>query len=150
MGKQPSDVDPICLSFIVCEKLIHDAITNQRSVVGIVSQLHGTKFPIITAPLWLFGEITSCHGQSVLNFEIVDVDDARPPVFSAEVVINIENPLAVSQFAFRTHPLTFPEPGDYRVRLICSNRYLLERRIILNLVAPPQSMGDNPSGTPEG
>jgi hypothetical protein len=137
MAEQNNDVTPLCLSFFICDRVIKDAMSGQQSVIGIVTQVHTTKFPAVSPPVWIWAELTSGHGQTPLSIEIVDCDEKRDPVMRAEAVVDFGDPLAISQMALQLPSLVFPEPGDYRLRLISKGAYVAERRLLLHLVQPP-------------
>lgn len=131
-----NNVVPIALSFMLCDRVILDQMTGQHSVIGIVTQVHATKFPVRSPRLCMWAELVGGHGETPLLFEIVDVNEKRDPVMRTEVVMNFTDPLAVSQMSIVVPPLPFPEPGDYRVRLLSKGTYVVERRLLLNLVTP--------------
>lgn len=138
----PNRPIPICLSFVLCDRVISDAMTNQYSLIGIIQQIHANKFPARTPPITVFWELTSCHGPTPLRIEIVDVNEIRPPVMEAETTMNFQDPRAVTQAALKLSGLIFPEPGEYRLRMICHGEFVADRRIALLSLAPPQQKPD--------
>lgn len=130
---------PMVLSFLLCDRLIIDANTGQQSLIGIVTQVQALKFPVASPPLWFFAELASGHGQVPVRFEIVDVNEARPPVIDVEVLMNFPDPRAIVHIGLRLPPLIFPEPGDYRLRMLSRGEFLADRRIVIGAVAPPPS-----------
>ena len=128
---QPSPVAPVVLTLLLCEKVIVDARTEQYSLVGLVSNVNASKFPVRSPNLCIFTEVTGGHGVTALTVRIVDVDEEREPVVKLDLKLSLENPLAVTQFVFGMPPLVFPEPGDYRLQAICEGTRLLEKRLIL-------------------
>ena len=128
---QPSPVAPVVLTLLLCEKVIVDARTEQYSLVGLVSNVNASKFPVRSPNLCIFTEVTGGHGVTALTVRIVDVDEEREPVVKLDLKLNLENPLAVTQFVFGMPPLVFPEPGDYRLQALSGGSRLLEKRLIL-------------------
>ncbi len=131
MTEQQSPVAPVVLTLLLCEKAIVDARTQQYSLVGLVSNVNATRFPVRSPNLCIYAEVTGGHGVTGLTVRIVDVDEIREPVVGLDVEVNMENPLAVTQFVFGMPPLVFPEPGDYRLQALSGGIRLLEKRIIL-------------------
>ncbi len=135
MGDQ-SSISPVVLTLLLCEKAIVDARTQQYSLVGLVSNVNATRFPVRSPNLCIYAEVTGGHGLSSLAVRIVDVDEEREPVVALDVEVKLENPLAVTQFVFGMPPLIFPEAGDYRLQALSGGNRLLEKRIILRQAAP--------------
>jgi hypothetical protein len=131
MAEQQSPIAPVVLTQLLCEKVIVDARTQQYSLVGLVSNVNTTKFPVRSPNLCIFAEVTGGHGLTALTVRIVDVDEQRDPVVKLDLDVSLEDPLAVTQFVFGMPRLVFPEPGDYRLQALCAGSRLLEKRIIL-------------------
>ncbi len=138
MAQQQSPIAPVVLTLLLCEKIIVDARTQQYSLVGLVSNVNASRFPVRSPSLCIYTEVTGGHGLTTLSVRIVDVDEVRDPVVKLELELNLENPLAVSQFVFGLPPLIFPEAGDYRLQALAAGSRLLEKRLILRQAAPEE------------
>ena len=138
----PSPVAPVVHTLLLGEKVIVDARTQQYSLVGLVSNVNASRFPVRSPNLCIFTEVTGGHGVTTLMVKIIDVDEKREPVVKVELQLNLENPLAVTQFVFGMPPLVFPKPGDYRLQAISSGAMLLEKRLVLREASPPQVLAD--------
>ncbi len=136
MTQQQSQVAPVVLTLLLCEKVIVDARTQQYSLVGLVSNVNASRFPVRSPNLCIYSEITGGHGVTALTVRIVDVNEERDPVVKLDVEVNLEDPLAVTQFVFGMPSLVFPEPGVYRLQALFSGSGLLEKRLILRPAAP--------------
>ena len=131
MTEQQSPVAPICLTLLLCEKVIVDARTQQYSLVGLVSNVNASRFPVRSPSLCIYTEVTGGHGVTPLTVRIVDVDEARESVVKLDLEVNLEDPLAVTQVVLGMPRLVFPEAGDYRLQAMSGGTRLLEKRIIL-------------------
>ncbi len=131
MTEQQSPVAPIVLTLLLCEKVIVDARTQQYSLIGLVSNVNASRFPVRSPSLCIYTEVTGGHGVTPLTVRIVDVDEERDSVVKLDLEVNLEDPLAVTQVVFGMPRLVFPEPGDYRLQAICEGTRLLEKRLIL-------------------
>ena len=131
MTEPQSPVAPIVLTLLLCEKVIVDARTQQYSLVGLVSNVNATRFPVRSPSLCIYTEVTGGHGVTPLTVRIVDVDEKREPVVKLDLEVNLEDPLAVTQVVFGMPRLVFPGAGDYRLQAVSGGTRLLEKRIIL-------------------
>ena len=133
---EQSSIAPVVLTLLLTEKVIVDARTQQYSLVGLVSNVNASRFPVRSPNLCIFTEVTGGHGVTAISVRIVDVDETRDPVVKLDLQLNLENPLAVTQFVFGMPPLIFPEPGDYRLQALSAGSRLLEKRLILREAKP--------------
>ena len=143
MADQQSPVAPIVLTLLLCEKVIVDARTQQYSLIGLVSNVNASKFPVRSPSLCIYTEVTGGHGVTPLSVRIVDVDEVREPVVKLDLEVNLEDPLAVTQVVFGMPRLVFPEPGDYRLQALSGTTQLLEKRLILREASVPDDDDDD-------
>lgn len=142
---EQSPVAPIVLTLLLCERVIVDARTQQYSLIGLVSNVNASRFPVRSPTLCIYTEVTGGHGVTPLTVLIVDVDEKREPVVKLDLEVNLEDPLAVTQVVFGMPRLVFPHPGDYRIQVVCDGSRLLEKRLILR----EASASDVPGGIME-
>ncbi len=142
MTEPQSPVAPIVLTLLLCEKVIVDARTQQYSLVGLVSNVNATRFPVRSPSLCIYTEVTGGHGVTPLTVRIVDVDEKREPVVKLDLEVNLEDPLAVTQVVFGMPRLVFPELGDYRLQAVSGGTRLLEKRIILREATGSELSGE--------
>ncbi len=138
MAESQSPVAPIVLTLLLCEKVIVDARTQQYSLIGLVSNVNASRFPVRSPSLCIYTEITGGHGITPLTVRIVDVDEKLDPVVKLDLEVNLEDPLAVTQVVFGMPRLVFPEMGDYRLQAISGGTRLLEKRLILREATPSE------------
>jgi len=138
MAEPQSPVAPIVLTLLLCEKVIVDARTQQYSLIGLVSNVNASRFPVRSPSLCIYTEITGGHGITPLTVRIVDVDEKLDPVVKLDLEVNLEDPLAVTQVVFGMPRLVFPEMGDYRLQAISGGTRLLEKRLILREATPSE------------
>ncbi len=142
MTENSTPVAPVFLTLMLCERIIHDAISGQHSLIGLVSNINAPRFPVQTPSLAIFTELTGCHGVVGMTFRIVDVNEERPPVCQIDLQGQMDDPLAVAQFAFGVPSMVFPQEGDYRVQAVVSGVAELEKRLMVRMVAPREPQGD--------
>ena len=126
------------LSLLLAETHLTDARTGQSSLVGILDHLHGARYPVMMSKVCVFAELTNGRGTVPVSFRVIDADEARPPVFTANVEVAFPDPLAISQIACGAVGATFPEPGEYRVQVLCGGMVLAERRLVMILDKPAE------------
>lgn len=134
--------NPDVLALLVCDQIITDRLTGKQSLIGMFSAIHAMRFPVTHPQLAVFASMTGGHSRVPLTIRLVDANEARPPLVQGQGQVEFQNPLAVANLALQFHGLTFPEPGEYRVQLLCRDELLREARLRLMLARPrPQQQG---------
>lgn len=147
MNNLPS---PEVLALLVCDQIITDRLTGKQSLIGMFSAIHAVRFPVTHPQLAVFASMTGGHSRVPLTIRMVDANEARPPLVQGQGQVEFQNPLAVANLALQFHGLTFPEPGEYRVQLLCRDELLREARLRLMLARTrPKKSGadDSPSSS---
>jgi len=85
-------------------------------------------------PLY-FASAVMIDGQVLVELRLVDVDEARPPVFRQLISATFNGPLDVQEIVFHHHKVRIPVEGDYRLMLTVYRpnfthpEFVIERRI---------------------
>lgn len=134
---------PIALGLIIADAMFRDLGSGKISIQGIYNAIGAPRFPWTHPSMMVYGAITDGRpGKTPLMLRLVDVDEAREPVFEAATEVDLPDPHTIAEFVLPLIGLTFPEPGDYRLQLIGANdSVLIERRI---LVVPLQQNPETP------
>ncbi len=59
------------------------------------------------------------------------MNDEREPIFLLEQEVELDDPQMVLEAVFQIPEVTFPSPGEYRLKLFANQEFLIERRLIL-------------------
>ncbi|MFQ5491035.1 MAG: hypothetical protein ACE5GE_09965 [Phycisphaerae bacterium] len=129
---------PDILSLIVCDQIITDRLTGKQSLIGMFSTIHSWRFPVMHPNLCVYVALTEGRGKTPLTIRIIDADDARPPVVEGTGVVEFNNPRAIANLALQFQGLTFPQPGEYRVQILCNQAPLRDARLTLVKVDRPK------------
>ena len=144
MGR--TGMEPDVLSLIVCDQIITDRVTGKQSLIGMFSRIHAVRFPATQPQLCVHVALTDGHGKTPLMIRIVDSEDARPPVVQGEGVVDFKNPRAIANLALQFYGLSFPQPGEYRIQLLCNGTLMREARLEL---VPARRRGKPPQRPPK-
>ena len=80
----------------------------------------------------IYLDLTNGRGKVDIKVQIVDTDEVREPVWSADLEFEFADPRMVGEFDFMAGGLEFPEPGEYRVQVYANDEFIIERRLLLN------------------
>lgn len=122
--------EPVVLALTLCDLIYLDPATGKRSLLGLFSVAVGATFPLTLGHMAIHAALTECIGKLLLTLRIVDVNEVRQPVVEVKGDVDSDDPLTVIDLGFVMGPVSFPEPGEYRIQLFCNGTPLMERRLI--------------------
>jgi hypothetical protein len=136
-GQGPFPQSPICLALILAQDVSYDNETGLLSIVGPYSSLSVEQFPVNFISMQAYTVLTACDGQVMVELQMVDVNEVRPPVFRQLVSAYFDGPQDVQEVIFHHFNVTIPVDGEYRLLLTVYRsdfthpEFVVERRLIV-------------------
>jgi len=128
---------PSLVSFLICDQVIDDKLSNKKSAIGIFNTILVPKLPTSIQQMAILASVTEIPGRVELEIRLIrDTDDAV--LFSGKGAVEAPNPLAVVALLFAMQGVHIPEPGQYAFELL-SRGEILGRRRFQVLVRPPNT-----------
>lgn len=135
-----TELAPMLLSAIICDRVIFDKITGMPSLINIIQNINLPKFPIRHASLIFFCELTDGHGLTNTSVRLVDVQDDEKILFEQHGTVQFKDVKQVVSLAVNLQGIVFKTPGEYRFQILANDQLLGERRVICKQVEmPPQA-----------
>ena len=127
---------PTCVAIIICNEVIEDKWTNNKTLVGLFNSIGAPSLPANHPRMFIMASLTDGRGE--WPFALTIESPSGQPLFKAEGQIRFDNPLVVHDVVVEVRGLPIPEAGEYRVELLCGQRLLTSRRFsVLQQQAPP-------------
>ena len=109
---------PVINATLVCDSVIHEAVTNKNSLIGVFENINVTEFPYVHHSLCVYVKLTQIRGRHHLRLELLDL---RNNTINAK----IETPEALTigqsedtlEFVYTLNKLQFKHAGDYEFRI---------------------------------
>ncbi|MFA5422569.1 MAG: hypothetical protein WC374_01765 [Phycisphaerae bacterium] len=141
-----SEVPPVLLSAIICDRVIFDRVTGMPSLINILQVLNSPKFPVRSGQLVFFCELTNGHGSTQTTVRLVDVSNNEKAVFEKTGTVDFKDVKHVLSLAVSLQGVVFEHPGEYRFQILADGQLLGERMILCRQVTvnPPQQ-GQGPA-----
>lgn len=137
-----SEVTPVLLSAIICDRVIFDRISGMPSIINIIQAINAPKYPIRYNQLIFFCEMTNGHGGTRLKIRLVDVENQDNIVFEQGQAVDFKDVKHIVTVAINLMGIAFQQPGEYRFQLFANDTLLGERSVVCRQVAmPPQHQG---------
>jgi hypothetical protein len=141
-----SEVPPILLSAIICDRVIFDKITGMPSLINIIQNINGPKYPLRSGQFIFFCELTNGHGETKTKIRLIDAQQDDKIIFEQSGVVKFEDVRGIVTLAINLRGIVFDKPGEYRFQLLAEDHLLGERRIICRQVNPPNGSDNKQSG----
>lgn len=120
---------PVLLAMLLCERIITDKDTMQKSLIGVFDQANSKSFPM-GRPMTVFARIADAHGNYDFKIEMVHIEDDKV-IGEGTLKGEIQDRLLTWDLVFNL-PVTIPKEGHYEFRLYADRMYL--GRAALNAV----------------
>ncbi len=124
-----TEIQPILLSVITCNRVIFDKVTGKPSIIDIVQTINAPRYPARHPQIVFFCELTNGHGTTKVKIRLVDAQEEEKFIFEKEGTVRFKDVKQIVTLAMDLHGIVFPNPGEYRFQLFTGGYLLGERRI---------------------
>ncbi len=134
-------------AILICDQIIHESVTNKKSLIGIFEDIHISAFPHSYPRIAVYVNLTDAHGKYVLELRLVSSADNSVIGSGKTPEVQIDSPLRTCEFALQIQNLVFRNPGFYEFQvfanaeLIATKAFNVKR---VKLPAPPPPPGVEP------
>lgn len=132
-----TEIQPILLSAIICDRVIFDKMSGAPSLIDIVQTINAPQYPLRHGRLVFYCELTNGHGDTNTKIRLIDLNEDEKVIFEQQGQIKFKDVQQVVTLAVNMGGLVFPHPGEYRFQLLTSDQLLGERRIICRKIKLP-------------
>lgn len=132
MGKA---LKPVVNAMLVCDKVITEAGTNKKSLIGVFENINAYKFPCIHHFLTVYVKLTDANGRYTFCLELVDLE-RNVIIGKGEMPkeVEIDNPLTIHDLVFNLSSLKFEHPGKYEFRIFANDEVFGQKTFFVNKV----------------
>lgn len=124
-----------CVALIICDLVIEDVRTHNKTVVGMFNQVGALSFPCIQPRLTILAALTEGRTATSVKLRLNRVENERP-LLEVTGSVEFKDPLRVTDFIYELRNVVFPEPGLYAVSIHEGECMLRERRFLVQELQP--------------
>ncbi|HEX5012230.1 MAG TPA: hypothetical protein VFY71_17720 [Planctomycetota bacterium] len=134
---------PVCLAFLVCERVEYDAVAGRHALVGLFEDMTVSGVPATCPSLLAYAELTGMTGPVDLVLRLVQLlpgpdSEGRPRSARPIRAWNYPNPVllaerTVAKIGIQLHEVKCPEAGHDLFILEANATPLVARRFTVNL-----------------
>ncbi|HEY3332508.1 MAG TPA: hypothetical protein VGK19_20935 [Capsulimonadaceae bacterium] len=129
------DSPPTCLSVIICNEVIEDKRTNNKTLVSLFNGIVINTLPATHPRMFIMASLTDGRGKWPVSFIIRDPEGNKILHFDGEAVF--QDPLSVLDISVEVQGLALPSVGVYFVDLMTGAYPLGHRRFTVYMNQPP-------------
>ncbi|MHC5080710.1 MAG: DUF6941 family protein [Planctomycetota bacterium] len=121
-------MDPSCLAIVLCDYVIEDKATNNKSLIGLFNRINATHFPCQHPRMVIFVTLTDGRGKTELEV-FLEHGETRKEIFKAGGKVDFKDPNHVIDIVFDLRGVTFEAPGPFFVGIRSKAGRLLGERV---------------------
>jgi hypothetical protein len=132
ISPQKSSIMPFqklkCLSLVLCENVIEDKRTNNKSLIGLFNRITGPTLPLLYPKLCIVVSLTGGRGTVPINIRISSLQNNEEILkLSGEVTFN--DSLAVIDLVLECRNVPFKKAGVHAMTVYAgTEQMIVERR----------------------
>ena len=129
---------PVIKAFLVCDKVIQDAQSGKKSLIGIFHEIRANRFPTLHPELYIYANMTDAHGHYDFEIRFVNVSSGGQVMGTSQPSpIDIPGPLKTTELSAFLRRLELPSPGMYEFQLIANGQLAATKAIRVSALNPP-------------
>lgn len=141
--QQPKNGEsPVCLAINICNEVIVDARTNNKSLISCFNGIVAQSIPAVHPRMFIMVSLTNVFANTEFTISARDPNYAEVMQFKAQIAAS--DPIAVHDLMIEVQNFNLPLAGTYFVDVLQGDTLLSERRFLVQL-APPQQPGQIPA-----
>ncbi|MBU0683581.1 MAG: hypothetical protein ABIH85_04605 [Candidatus Omnitrophota bacterium] len=139
MGKAQK---PIVNAMLICDRIITEAGTNKKSLIGIFENISAYKFPCVHHFLAVYIKLTDARGEYKFRLELGDLENDGI-IGRAEIPkpIKVENPLAIHDLVFNLAGIKLMHQGKYEFRIFANDEVFGQKTFLVNQIKENRNEG---------
>ena len=131
---------PSLQALLVCEMVIEDITTRNKSIIGTFTHILAPGFPCIRPQMGVYFCITDAEGAYEFRLDLVHITTNQIVGRATISGVTINDRLAISDFGVMLSPVQFPAQGRYEFRLYANNAFIGNKDF--NVIQQPNPAGD--------
>lgn len=143
-----SEVTPILLSEMICDRVIFDRLSGMPSIINIIQTINAPRYPVRHDQLIFFCEMTNGHGSTKIKIRLVDLTEQEKVIFEQAQPVDFKDVRQIVTVAINLMGIVFQHTGEYRFQLFANDTLLGERSIVCRQITLPPP-GARPTGPAE-
>ena len=127
MRAEERATSPHCVSIVICDNVIEDKATNNKTLVSLFNQILVHALPTKYARMFVVASLTDGRGKCPITLRVVHLSSARE-IARVDGELDSQDPLEVLDLVVEFRGLPFFEEGTYVAEVLSESAILGQRR----------------------
>lgn len=120
---------PIGVAIIVCDKVISEAVSNNKTLISIFNTINAEKFPCAHDRMSVYVALSNGQGKKQVSLVLKEISNGNPaPKMRLSGNVQFDDPNRVVELIFNMRRIVFAAPGIYAFEVLADNEYIFESR----------------------
>lgn len=128
---------PRCISIVICNEVIEDKQTGNKTLVSLFNQIDATTLPSRHARMFVVASLTDGLGKCPITIRVASLKSDRE-IARVEGEAEFQDPLGVVDLVVELRWLPLIEEGIHAVDVVADGSLLSTRRFFVRLVGEHQ------------
>lgn len=124
---------PLCVALVLCDQVIEDKRTNNKTLVGLFSSIMTAQVPAVHPRMYLLASLTSGRGEWPFSVRIASPSGRE--LLRMQDTARFVDPLAVHDLVIELRNLPLEEAGVHFVDLLIGEVPIAHRRFAVQVDA---------------
>ena len=121
-----SKLKPVVPLIAICDMVIRDSTTNNRSLINMFNNINVQQLPVIHPRMAIVVAVTDARGAFPLEVRIRHVEK-EDPILRVQGEAKLANPLVMDELVFDIRGLTLAEAGKHIVEVLSDDDLIGQR-----------------------
>ena len=131
---------PIGIALIICDRVITDAVTHEKTLVSTFNQIYARSFPCVHLRMTIFVSATNGRGTTDAAIRCVNESNQGKLVFGMKGPIRFADPNHVVEMSFQFNNVTFAKPGLHSIEFLCNDELILQSRFTVTMLKASEAI----------
>jgi hypothetical protein len=128
-----ADEKPIGVAIIICDKVITESPSQNKTLVSILNRVDATDFPHTHERLSVYVALGCGQGNRQISLVIKRVRDGME-ISKADGYVELQTPNELLELFFEFKKIVFPEAGSYVFEVLDDNDFIFQRCLFVRQV----------------
>ncbi len=115
---------PSVRALLICERVITEAVTNNKTLVGVFDRIQLPIFPRIFGPFWIYARLVDAEGDYTFRVEIIHLETEKQIARADGLNLSVPSRLGASELVFQVQAFNFELPGTYEILIYANDVWI--------------------------
>jgi hypothetical protein len=121
---------PVCVAVVICDTVIEDKRTNNKSLIGVFNTIVSKQLPVVQPRMYVVVSVTNVLGAAEFRLTLRDPEGAS--TLSVDLPLESQDPLATHDLLIELLGVPFNHPGPHSFDVSANGHHVGSRRFTIS------------------